>query len=250
MKLNRLLYLYIGILLCFCACTTPEINSGSSLADSLHCCDRVDRDLSAFDLHVTELTERFAKRPFNPSKKELVKEKLAHMFEVDQYMRHYSNVVHEHSYSKQEKEYFSEKFNPRWQSIDKSNTASLKDLLNTHEWFNISEFGQAADNQAWLLVQHADLDIEFQKRVLRILANLYPRGETSRSNYAYLYDRVAIADKQLQRYGTQGKCVGLGKWEPHAIEEPSTLDSSRTSMELVSMTEYTSLFKDICKQGK
>lgn len=120
--------------------------------------------------------------------------------------------------------------------------------MKIYPWFTISEFGAVTDSNAWLIVQHADLDTAFQKQVLSKLKQLYPKGETNRHNYAYLDDRDAVAEKRLQLYGTQGICVGPGKWEPHPIEDFSNVDKRRAEMELGTMAEYIAVFKDICKQ--
>jgi len=77
--------------------------------------------------------------------------------------------------------------------IDTVNTNDLADLLKIYGWIRISDFGTAADQNAWLLVQHADHDPVFQKEILGRLGKLYKSGETSPQNYAYLVDRVAAS---------------------------------------------------------
>ncbi len=212
---------------------------------------KVDRDLADFDLHITSIKSAFAKNAANPHDKEWVKAKLAHLFEMDQYMRKFPHITYERNYSEQDRKYFSSKYKLKWPEIDKECTSSIKELLKIYEWFKVSEFGVIADNNAWVIVQHADLDVPFQKRVLDILRTLYPVGETNRSNYAYLEDRVAaIAEKKPQRFGTQGKCVGPGQWEPHPIQDPVNIDRRRKEMGLGSLAEYKAMFKDICKHGE
>ena len=63
-----------------------------------------------------------------------------------------------------------------------------------------------------------------QREVLGMLEKLLEAKETSRQNYAYLYDRVASAEDRPQRYGTQGRCVGPAKWEPNELEHPEGID--------------------------
>lgn len=212
---------------------------------------KVDHDLSDFDLHIRSIKSAFAKNPANPNDKEWVKAKLAYLFEMDQYMRKFPQITYERNYSEQERKYFTSKFNLKWPEIDKECTSAVKELLRLYEWFKISEFGVIADNNAWVIVQHADLDVPFQKKVLDILRRLYPLGETSRSNFAYLEDRVAaIAERKPQRFGTQGKCVGPGQWEPHPIQDPANIDRRRKEMGLGTIAEYKTMFKDICKHGE
>ena len=122
----------------------------------------------------------------------------------------------------------------------------LKTLLKAHHWFAISRFGPEADNHAWLLIQHQDHDIELQKMVLKRLMSLYPSGETSASNYAYLLDRIATAEKRPQKYGTQGECIGKGLWEPCPLEDANKIDELRKNMGLEPLSKYKQQFKEIC----
>lgn len=127
-------------------------------------------------------------------------------------------------------------------TADIDNTAWLKAQLAESGWFRISVYGPNADKNAWLLVQHADHDVAFQKQVLSLLEPLIPLKETSPSNYAYLYDRVAIAEKRAQRYGTQGRCIGDKKWKAFEVENPDQLDARRASVGLMPQAEYEAIF--------
>ena len=104
------------------------------------------------------------------------------------------------------KEFDNKKVQPLINFMDKFHTNKMKKILDKQGWITISKFGQEADNQAWLLVQHASHDHFFQASCVFILSNLLDKGETNKKNYAYLYDRVALNFQHLgmkQRYGTQ-----------------------------------------------
>jgi hypothetical protein len=212
-------------------------------------------DLAAFDAAVQKMTDEFSKIPGDVADKAWVKKKLKHMVDVDQYLREYlhtSAPQGQTRYSKPEVDYYNLEVLRRWQKIDRRNTDDLKALLEKYSWFTISEWGRGADGQAWLIVQHADHDRDFQKAVLAKLEKLYPAGETEPSNYAYLYDRVATsfsdpAKRQLQRYGTQGQCIGAGEWKPFPIEDPQDVDARRAAVGLPPLAEYVAGFKDLCK---
>lgn len=222
--------------------------SFSTFSATLSKFERVERDLLIYDKAIEKKKAEFSKIIKNENDKDWIVQKLDHMVKVDQYMRDYFHTPTKKSYSKAEEKFFQEKFMPRFRSIDSGNTQDLKKLIKKYGWFKISEFGEKADKQAWLLVQHADMDLDFQKEVLKTLSKLYLSGETNKSNYAYLYDRVAsIGEQRPQKYGTQGKCVGAGVWEPDEIEDVENVDKYRKSMGMVSMAEYKSWFKDICK---
>lgn len=119
-------------------------------------------------------------------------------------------------------------FISRMTAIDCANTAWLKTQLSEVRWFDIPTYGAEADTAAWYLVQHADREPEFQRRMLKELEAL-PPGHTDAKRIAYLWDRVALADKRLQRYGTQGRCAD-GTWKPSEVEDPEHLDERRKTL--------------------
>lgn len=87
----------------------------------------------------------------------------------------------------------------RWDSsLDKLHTKQLKRIISRYGWPKISLVGIDVSNAAWLLVQHADHDLEFQEECLRIIKAL-PKDEILQSNVAYLEDRVRIAKGMPQR---------------------------------------------------
>jgi hypothetical protein len=213
---------------------------------------RVDEDLAPFDLRVAQLKQEFAKTPPAPNDKEWVKAKLKHMVDIDQYVRQPFDIPEVRKYSEEERAEFWRRISVRFMGIDRENTAELKKLLKIYPWFTISEFGPEANQNAWLLVQHADQDPPFQRHMLTILEPLAAKGETNPKNYAYLYDRVASSfqnptERKLQRYGTQGQCTGPGTWEPLPVENPDKLDERRAAIGLPPMAEYKMLFVTQCK---
>jgi hypothetical protein len=139
-------------------------------------------------------------------------------------------------------------FQARLCNIDASNLAWLKAEWRTSGWFTAARDGQAASGDAWLLLQHADRDPDFQRAVLPILAR--ETTQQGRINYAYLSDRVATNAKQPQTFGTQGRCVGPGEWEPNPVTEPEGLEARRAEVGLGSMAEYKTRFKTICANFK
>jgi hypothetical protein len=134
----------------------------------------------------------------------------------------------------------------RMMEQDALDTRALKSMLDVHGWITISTFGAEAEHDAWLLVQHADADRAFQREVLARLESLVPRGETSPKSYAYLFDRVAVADQRSQRFGTQGRCTAPHRWEPFPVEDGARLDERRASVGLGPHAEYAASFETVC----
>lgn len=130
--------------------------------------------------------------------------------------------------------------------IDVSNTAFLKAEIDRREgWPGKSEIGDGAAHFAWLLVQHADRDPDFQQRALSLMEPMVPAGEVAAKDFAYLFDRVAVAAGRPQRFGSQGFCVtGEDRWTPRPMEDPESIDSLRASVGLGTMAEYTAGFEN------
>lgn len=120
---------------------------------------------------------------------------------------------------------------------DHKNTEMLKALVAEKGWPGISRVGAPASNAAWLLVQHADLDPAFQLRALRMMEPLTARGEVSRADYAYLYDRTMLKLAAKQRYATQVECKG-GKRAPRPLEEGDSVDARRAWAGLEPVEKY------------
>lgn len=205
---------------------------------------KIEKEIRSVKAHIQKITRAFNKRAVPADEKEAQKQLIQHLVDIDQYIRNFAVDKHHlqgkdidqvtHKYKLQsdfngdaQDRAFFEQFFPLWEEIDRQCTAQIKELLQTREWFTISEFDARTDKNAWLLVQHADLDPAFQKKVLAILEKLYPIGETGPSNYAYLYDRVAISyydesKRKPQRYGTQG--------DDFAIEDPARMNERRQQL--------------------
>ena len=125
----------------------------------------------------------------------------------------------------------------RIETIDADNTAWMKDLVERHGWPTIAEVGEEGSGNAWLLVQHADQDVDFQERCLKLLEAAVGRGEAERKHLAYLHDRVAMHRGRPQRYGTQFMQRD-GGLEPYELEDPARVDEWRAEAGLGTLAEY------------
>lgn len=131
-------------------------------------------------------------------------------------------------------------------AIGEAETArqTLEEIIALVGWPTIDGFGATADADAWLIVQHADHDRAFQRRMLALLEGL-PAGATDPQNIALLTDRIAIAEGRPQTYGTQGECRG-GAWEPLELMNPTDVDQRRASVGLPPLSEYAAAFAAEC----
>lgn len=120
--------------------------------------------------------------------------------------------------------------------IDKTNTARLKEIIKEHGWITISKFGEEAAHHAWLLVQHADKEPDFQKECLNIM-NVQAEGEVLKKDIALLTDRVLMKTVGVQRYGSQFLMMPTYILV-QPVEDPEHLDELRVQMGLKPMKEY------------
>lgn len=155
------------------------------------------------------------------------------LVEVDQWARAQPPwFLDTRRYSNQERDEFLRRVAVMMDALGERQALDLEPLVEAHGWFKISLFGIEGDKAGWLIVLHADRRPQLQKKVLAELERLYPLGETAPSNYAYLWDRVAVNERRGQRYATQGRMVG-GDWKPYRIEEPeSEVDARRAAVGL------------------
>ena len=200
-----------------------------------------------FDHEVREMRVAFYEEPADPQSVEWVQRKITHMVEVDQFMRRTSIDAHRREdWDQERKDLFSDRFTSRWVLIDSQHTEELKMLVELHGWPTNSAFGEKTAKDAWLLAQHADFDPAFQRQVLELMEPLVEKDEVHAKNFAYLYDRVAVADERPQRYATQGRCVGKGTWEPRELEDAENVDALRAEVGLGTLEEYKKAFLNIC----
>lgn len=209
------------------------------------------RDLAAFDAELAKRETAFAAERVPGDTKEGAKRILSHLWDMDQFSRTIWSLPREHGYggTDAEKAFFAA-YLPRQRRVDDEILRVFKPLLDRWGWFTISVWGSAADRQAWTLVQHADGDLPFQKRVLTILEPLVASGDTDPTDFAYLCDRVAVNGRRLQRFGTQGFCTGPSTWKPRPVEDPDRVDARRKAMGLPPLADYIAGMNGLCHRDE
>jgi hypothetical protein len=148
-----------------------------------------------------------------------IESELAERVQVDQEMR---------KKGIEDPDYWDEK-------VDLENTEALKKIVSAIGWPTISKVGERGENNAWLLVQHADHDVEFQKSCLNLMKQEV-EGEVSKRHIAYLEDRVRVNESKPQLYGTQFR-QQTGEHKPLEIEDPESVNERRTQMGLEPLEE-------------
>jgi Family of unknown function (DUF6624) len=103
----------------------------------------------------------------------------------------------------------------------------MRQIITVHGWPGNAAVGEDGAHAAWLLVQHADLDL--QEQALVLLGDAVRRGDASPSNLAYLTDRVRMFRGEPQLYGTHYRDAEDSGLQVHEVEDPGRLDERRAS---------------------
>jgi hypothetical protein len=128
----------------------------------------------------------------------------------------------------------------RVRAVDAENTSWFKTVLDCSGWPGRSLVGDEGALAAWLLAQHAEHDLDLQRRCLVLLEQAVHDGEADAAHWAYLVDRVRCAEGRPQLYGTQfwRGPHGQDTLGPKPIEHIDGLDQRRRTVGLESFADY------------
>ena len=125
--------------------------------------------------------------------------------------------------------------------VDRRHTSRVQEIVAEIGWPTRSAVGTQASHMAWLLVQHADHDVAFQRQCLALMkaiAEAIAEDEVSQADIAYLDDRVRVHEGRPQLYGTQLHENAEGELVPGPIEDAERLDERRRTVGLGPFNEY------------
>lgn len=132
---------------------------------------------------------------------------------------------------------------------DSERVERLGEILDEHGWPTYDLVGERAEDAAWVIAQHADVDLAFQKRALRLLRAAVADDQASPGNLAYLEDRVAVAEGRPQTYGTQVDCSRQGPEPSTPIAKRGSVDRRRAAADLEPLRQYYRQMGKICERG-
>lgn len=121
--------------------------------------------------------------------------------------------------------------------INQKNVARLEEIIAEHGWPKISVVKGSAAQAAFLIVQHADLEV--QKKYLPMMKEAANNDEASWSSLALLIDRVRMREGTPQLYGSQVVSnKETGELEPYEIEDPANVNVRRKEVGLGPIEDY------------
>lgn len=132
-----------------------------------------------------------------------------------------------------------------WPQVDADNALRMAEILDEFGWPGWSLVGEDGAFAAWLLIQHADFNLDLQKRGLALLRAAVEADDADPSDLAYLIDRVLVAEGKPQIYGTQLGVDADGEITPRTpIEDEANVDARRADMGLGTLEDYYDEFRE------
>jgi hypothetical protein len=92
-------------------------------------------------------------------------------------------------------------------TVDGANRERLKEIINEFGFPTRQLVGKEAMHGVFLIIQHSDIDKEWQKEQLPNIEKAVRQGDMDGQSYGYLYDRIKVNGGEKQLYGTQLKSV-------------------------------------------
>lgn len=129
------------------------------------------------------------------------------------------------------------------QAIDRAHAERLKEIVGCIGWPTRDLVGLKATQAAYMVIQHAGHDVEFQNECLEMMVDLVAQGELPASYVALLTDRIRVFSGQPQVFGTQMQMArnDLGVLVPTPtvpIEDPDHLNDRRALMGMVAHEQF------------
>lgn len=124
-----------------------------------------------------------------------------------------------------------------YKRVIRSNFPRIKAILEQYGFPGYDLVGKDASEHYWMLVQHSDFDVAFQKQVLPLMHQQVVKHNATGKFYAYLADRIEINEGRRQLYGTQITMTASG-YQPKPLADSAHVEQRRKSIGLNTLPEY------------
>ena len=130
-----------------------------------------------------------------------------------------------------------------WRRLTARHGDRLAAIMDEFGWPTADAVGEDAARAAWLIAQHADRQLDVQRRALRLMKQAVAAGTARPRELAFLRDRTLVNEGRKQVYGTQIAGVGEdGSPVPWPCEEPDRVDELRAEVGIEPFAEYVAKF--------
>jgi len=156
-----------------------------------------------------------------------LRDKILKMAKIDQDLRHRAIK------DSQNKELIKKLY-----TTDSKNLEEAKKIIKKYGFPSFDLVGKRGSRAFWILVQHADRDLKFQKECLSLMMKLKNKNQVYLRDIAYLTDRVRTADGKKQKFGIQ-YLIENGKLILKPVLNKKKLEKWRKEYELNTIAQQT-----------
>ncbi|MDQ1289788.1 MAG: hypothetical protein QG622_3354 [Actinomycetota bacterium] len=117
-----------------------------------------------------------------------------------------------------------------WREMTVRHAERLAMILAEEGWPAEDMVGPEAALAAWLVAQHADQQLDVQRRAFALMSAAVNEDRASRYHLAFLQDRLLVNSGQPQIYGTQIAAIRDGRPVPWPCEDGDHLDERRAEV--------------------
>lgn len=129
-----------------------------------------------------------------------------------------------------------------WRRLTARHADRLSEIMNEYGWPTADMVGEDAARAAWLIAQHADRQLDVQRRALQLMQQAVSAGAVGPREVAFLRDRTLVNEGRKQVYGTQIAGVKGGTPVPWPCEEPERMDELRAEVGIEPFDDYVAKF--------
>ncbi|MFH8937742.1 DUF6624 domain-containing protein [Streptomyces griseosporeus] len=130
-----------------------------------------------------------------------------------------------------------------WRRLTARHGDRLNEIMDRVGWPTADLVGAEAARAAWLIAQHADRQLDVQRRALALLEQAVSEGRAEARDLAFLRDRTLVNEGRPQIYGTQIAGVRDGAPVPWPCEDPDGVDARRAEVGIEPFEEYVGKFR-------
>ena len=129
-----------------------------------------------------------------------------------------------------------------WRRLTAEHGDRLAEFMAAYGWPTEALVGAEASRCAWKIAQHADRQLDVQRRALDLLAAAATDGQASPRDLAMLRDRVLVNEGRPQVYGTQIAGVVGGAPVPWPCVDPERMEEWRAEVGLEPFAVHTARY--------
>ncbi|MGW7003078.1 DUF6624 domain-containing protein [Streptomyces sp. NPDC054933] len=129
-----------------------------------------------------------------------------------------------------------------WRRLTARHGDRLDEIMDEYGWPTTELVGAEAARGAWLIAQHADRQLDVQRRAVRLMRQAVAAGSASPRELAFLRDRVLVNEGREQIYGTQIAGMKDGSPVPWPCEDPERMNELRAQVGIEPFAEYVAKF--------